>query len=588
MVSHSSSVLPTIGFALASLVFSSSATSAATRAPAYSAGSEVIAKVQDSRIVAVPGSLVKLALWNERSIDGLLTPHYAISQDGRNFAVSTATDYAIMLRRATFDPLVAAPSFDGSLLSAGENLYIVQFVTQPLEEFRQAIVQLGGSIYDYVGNHAYIVKLPGMARAEVGQLPFVRWIDKFHGEYRLDGLIQDGLNGGTLPPTARYNVVVFERGPAQKDLVASRIVAMGGSIDLNYPSGFRFEATLNAEMIVALAGMDEVSFIDPWGEPEHDMDVARQISGATYIEPLGSPLFDGTGVRGEVMDGGAQLSHPEFTAAAGFLPLAAHLAVNSDSHGTSTSGQIFAHGVNPQAKGLLSKGQGFISAYSPAPDRYALTADLVDPTDIYKCVFQSNSWGDPQTTQYTSKSQELDDIIFINDIVICQSMSNTNSQSARPQAWAKNMVSVGGVDHVNTLSKTDDNVSSATYGPAADGRIKPELSHFYDNIFTSTTTSTYTSSFGGTSGATPITAGHFGLFFQMWSQQVFNNPVPVPGGTVFENRCHAMTAKAFMVNNASPYDWTAGGAGAGLTRVKQGWGLADLKNTYDQGDIAPI
>jgi hypothetical protein len=161
-------------------------------------------------------------------------------------------------------------------------------------------------------------------------------------------------------------------------------------------------------------------------------------------------------------------------------------------------------------------------------------------------------------------------------------MSNQNSQLARPQAWAKNIVSVGGVDHVNTLTKSDDNVSTATYGPAADGRLKPELSHFYDNIFTTTTTSSYTATFGGTSGATPITAGYFGLFFQMWSEQVFNNPVPVPGGTVFENRCHAMTAKAMMINNASPYDWTAGGAGAGLTRVRQGWGLVDVKNAYDR------
>ncbi len=42
-----------------------------------------------------------------------------------------------------------------------------------------------------------------------------------------------------------------------------------------------------------------------------------------------------------------------------------------------------------------------------------------------------------------------------------------------------------------------------------------------------------------------------------------------------------MTAKAMMVNQASPYNWTAGGSGAGLTRVKQGWGLADVKNVYD-------
>ncbi len=577
--------LPLLGLALASLVLSPSMASASSSVPIARSSAQPQAAIQESRTIEVPGSTLKLALWNERSKDGLLVAHYAISQNGVDFNFSTATDYSIMLRHATFDPMVGVPDFSKSMLPAGESMYIVQFVTQPLDEFREALVKLGGSIYDYVGNHAYIVRLPGMARADAALLPFVRWIGSFHGEYRVDGLILKGLYDGTLASSARYNVVAFERGSVQKDLIAARIVEMGGSIDLKFPEGFRFEATLSPEMIVALAGMDEVAFIDLWGAPETDMDIARQISGANYIEPLGSPMFDGTGVRGEVMDGGIQspTMHPEFAAAPGFLQVITHGVVSNDSHGTSTWGQIFAHGVNPAARGLLPKGQGYIRDYGDVSEsRYVHTARLVDPAQSFQCVFQSNSWGDPVTTAYTSKSQELDDIIFINDIVICQSMSNQNSQNARPQAWAKNMVSVGGVDHVNTLDKLDDNVSSATFGPAADGRLKPELSHFYDNIFTTNTTSTYTSSFGGTSGATPITAGHFGLFFQMWSQQVFNNSVPNPGGSVFGNRCHAMTAKAFMVNNASPYDWTAGGAGAGLTRVRQGWGLVDLKNTYDR------
>ncbi|MEO6708083.1 MAG: hypothetical protein ABI054_02395, partial [Planctomycetota bacterium] len=423
--------LPTIGLALACWIASPSLAMASNSPSSVSSGGEGQPAPEEIRIVSVPGSTVKLALWNELSKDGGLAPHYAISRDGATFVVSTATDYSIMLRRATFDPLIAAPGFENSLLPAGENLYIVQFVTQPLDEFRAALTQLGGTIYGYVGNHAYIVKLPGMARADAGQLPFVRWIGKLHGEFRLDESILQGLNTGTLAPSAAYNVMVFERGPAQKETVAARIVAMGGRIDTMFASGFRFVATLDAEMIQALAGMDEVAYIDPWGAPETDIDIARQIGGATYIEPLGSPAFDGTGVRGEVMDGGAQFSHPEFVAAAGYLPVLPHNTIegpvpSNDSHGTCTTGEVFAHGtVNTQSKGLLSKAQGFTSSYATSPDRYLLTEDLVDPNDVYKCVFQSNSWGDPQTTQYTIVSAEMDDIIFDHDIVICQSMSNT-------------------------------------------------------------------------------------------------------------------------------------------------------------------
>ena len=79
----------------------------------------------------------------------------------------------------------------------------------------------------------------------------------------------------------------------------------------------------------------------------------------------------------------------------------------------------------------------------------------------------------------------MDDIIWRLDIAIAQSQSNAGTQSSRPQAWAKNIISVGGVYHFNTLSTADDAWSGgASIGPAADGRIKPDVSYWYDSIFT--------------------------------------------------------------------------------------------------------
>ena len=42
------------------------------------------------------------------------------------------------------------------------------------------------------------------------------------------------------------------------------------------------------------------------------------------------------------------------------------------------------------------------------------------------------------------------------------------------------------------------------------------------------------------------------------------------------------TAKAMLVNTADQYNWTGGGPNADLTRVRQGWGMPDLRNMYDQ------
>jgi hypothetical protein len=333
------------------------------------------------------------------------------------------------------------------------------------------------------------------------------------------------------------------------------------------------EATLTADQLLSIANENEVLFIDRWSAPESDMSLVREVSGANFIE--NTTGFKGEGVRAEVMDGGLLTTHTDFQS--GLAPIV-HGTINVDSHGTATYGINFGRGTtNTLARGILPEAQGIIAGYQQMTNRYQHTARLLQ--DPYKAVFQSNSWGSAVTTAYTTVSAEMDDILFINDFTLLNSQSNTGNQTSRPQAWAKNVVSIGGIRHFNTASFTDDRwQGGASIGPAADGRMKPELAHFYDSIHTTNSTSNtaYTTSFGGTSAATPITAGHFGIFFQMWHNGIFGNAT---GASVFESRPHMTTAKAVMINTAVQWDMTI--AGTDVTRARQGFGRVDLTNLYD-------
>src|SRR5262249_40162935 len=113
------------------------------------------------------------------------------------------------------------------------------------------------------------------------------------------------------------------------------------------------------------------------------------------------------------------------------------------------------------------------------------------------------------------------------------------------------------------------------------GRLKPDLSNYYDEINTTSddSDSSYTTNFGGTSGATPITCGNFGLLFQMWADGVFAGAIG-QGRDVFDSRPHAATAKALMINQANQYAFS--GTTHDLTRVHQGWGTASVRNLYTQ------
>ena len=113
---------------------------------------------------------------------------------------------------------------------------------------------------------------------------------------------------------------------------------------------------------------------------------------------------------------------------------------------------------------------------------------------------------------------EMDDAIFRTDLLICQAQGNLGLSAV--SAWAKNVVSVGGIRHYDTLDRLDDRwLNAGGVGPAEDGRIKPDLAFWYDRILTTSNDGDYRTNFGGTSASTPQTAGHFGLMFQMWKER---------------------------------------------------------------------
>ena len=111
------------------------------------------------RTVRVPGSATVLVLWDEVRGD-LAVPHYAISFDGRTLAGRVReTSYAIGLRQE-FDPLQEVPAVHPALLAgAGNTLYLVQFWTVPLEEFRTQIERRGGEVVRFMPSPTHIVRL---------------------------------------------------------------------------------------------------------------------------------------------------------------------------------------------------------------------------------------------------------------------------------------------------------------------------------------------------------------------------------------------------------------------------------------------
>ena len=504
------------------------------------------------------------ARWGSWSRDG-----------GRTWSAPQAFGTDLKLRDGATEPDRPLPAVSPALqLPAAGRLFLVQFRTIGLPEWRQALADAGASVLSFFPHNAHVVRMDPSLVSSLEELDFVERVAPYHPAYRLEPTLRDWALAPQDRSARRVNVVVFEWGSAGKERVLAAARALGARPAAWAPSGHILELWVTPEQLLRVAAHDEVMWVDAWTPSEMDMDLVRTESGANWLEATHG--ICGQGVRGEVMDGGVQQNHPDFDG------IMMHTPADVIDHGTNTYGIIFGNGFrdgdgNAQATGHLPSStgcasQGIFADYDNVTDRFAHTQQLKQSP--YFASFQSNSWGNALTTAYTSISQQMDDIIWRLDIAITQSQSNAGTRQSRPQAWAKNIISVGGVRHFNTLSTLDDSwTNGASIGPADDGRIKPDISYWYDGIFTTTTGSGYTSGFGGTSAATPESAGVLGLIVQMWSDNVWGtNPT---GTTVFERQPHASTIKALMINNTWQYPFV--GTGHDLTRVHQGWGRPNAR-----------
>jgi len=503
-----------------------------------------------------------------------------IERPGRAPVALPQADGLLRLRSGTFDPRTGEPGFPTVLgVPANARLFAVQFHTALVPEFRAEIEQLGLEVVAYWPQSAYLVRGDRGAALALAQRPFVRWINAVAAGHKLEPVLAAAFtrNAGPQPATIDCNVVLASK--SDRNRVVHAVEDIGGQV-LNANDGSVYiTARLSLAQIAALCARDEVLWVDRDSPIGVDMNFARMQGGANTVEFSGG--FVGTGIRAHVLEG-VQQTHRDWTRPV----LVQHDGL--EAHGHCTGMIVGGNGAgNTNARGLLPDAQIVESSVFSwgTLSRYSVTAQALDPTGPFRVMQATASWGHAATLDYTSVTADLDSVLFEFDLATTQSQSNTGSQMSRPQAWAKNVISVGGVWHYDNANPADDTwaragASAASIGPASDGRIKPDLCAYFDAVGCGDlmgtdgySVSDYTSSFGGTSAATPIVNGFLGLAQQMFTDGAFGHRLPLPAVAAnrFWNKPHMTTAKALLCSTASSYAFS--GATHDLARTHQGWGF---------------
>ncbi|MCA9277743.1 MAG: peptidase S8 [Phycisphaeraceae bacterium] len=538
--------------------------------------------ISNAKSTVIPGSTTTVITWEEGA-----TSYYAVSFDGSTLAGRVRdTGNQVRLRYASFDPVNGqAPAVNPALRADANNtVYLVQLNSVSTDAARDAITAAGGEVVRFLADNTHIVRADANSIAAINNMPMVRWTGAFHPAYRLDDAASAFAMSTEESTAQRWTIQVYQPFGAEQEVVAEAIRNAGGFVHYTTSDEtYLFDATLTPSQLAMVAHMNEVAFVDAWGGPgEWDMDIGRQVLGSAYVQS-GVLDFEGSGLNGEIFDTETPDTNPEWNAATGGNGVIHHGPNgNSGTHGSSCFGICFARGVSPQYKGHMPEGQGIFFHYAKSTSfggtygtRLQIAQESIDPAGPYRSVFQTSSVGNNRTASYTNLSAEMDNVLFLTNYLHCQSQSNAGNTQSRPEAWAKNILSGGAVQHNNSANPATYGISGASTGPATDGRVKPTLAGFYDSIATTSSTG-YTSGFGGTSGGTPMVCGTVGIFFEMWHRQVWPAANPNPGATIFDDAPGITTAKVAMIATARRLSQ--------LERRRQGWGLPNLQKLYDLKD----
>ncbi len=485
---------------------------------------------------------------------------------------AAAADGVILLKYGSFTPQTGAPDVPAELRAATGDPAILVHVARPLtSDELGSLEQTGVSILGYLPQFTYIICASADALTRLKSLPLVRWTGPFHPAYKIEaGLLDCGEE------RVEVNISLFpelHRRDGGKSF-DKRLFDLGGKMVLDERDlAGAARVKISPSAIGDLAALPAVRWIDRCHPPSLYMNHIRTGMG---VEDAALGGFSGAGIAGEVKEGGFDSMHQDF---GNLIDIDGSPAV--DPHGTCTFGIVFGDGSgNPMATGMMSEGDGIFCDW--AIGRYASVNNL---RSNWNGVFQSCSWGVTNNGEYTNDSRQNDQAVNEFEVSMLYAAGNggITPVTISTDSAAKNVIAVGGVYHQDTATLDDDQWerhgggATPAQGPAADGRIKPDLVAAFDKTFTTDWTGEdgyspgdYHDDFGGTSGATPIVAGAVGLTCQMFKENHFgNNPAGVLPG--------AATAKALLIANAHQYSLDA------AERLQQGWGLAHVGRMYEAG-----
>lgn len=421
-------------------------------------------------------------------------------------------DYTLKLKNGDVTLNASNPSMKLSELkeSLSSQYIILQFTQVPTNDEKVQLSKNGITLLEYIPLNAFIAEIDNASNTSLKELN-IRGAIPFLEAYKYSAALTNEENPEYAINGNKIDLIVEAHLNVAKKDFNNLIQNKGADILYEDPSGEYIEIRINRNRISDLANESIVKSIDyiP-APPEKEDQRGRTLHRGNMLDsehPLGRK-YDGTGVSVAIADDGPIGPHIDIKGRVTQISSAAN-----GSHGDMTTGITMGAGnLNPDYRGMATG--AYLYYYDIGG--YPHIAGAVNNLNIRDVVITSTSYSEGCNAGYTATTRVVDQQTRQNPTLLhVFSAGNSASSTCGGNAYGagtpwgtitggrkqgKATIATGNLEYNSALT------ASSSRGPAADGRIKPDICSNGTNQMSTAQDNNYQVG-GGTSAAAPGIAG---------------------------------------------------------------------------------
>ena len=395
---------------------------------------------------------------------------------------------------------------------------VIQFSSIPNNNTKELIEKNGITLLSYLPEKAYFVSFAYNTSIEaIKNIPNIRGLYNVLPEYK----IHPKLSNNKFPDYIYSGSEILIVASFYKNIDRNKAINELEELNFNIIDDNKERNVITLKIktneISILSNQTFISFIEPIDPTSvAENKTAKTLHRSNYINsPLNNGLhYDGTGVNVMMQDDGTIGPHIDYQGRED----QSNLTTNSGDHGDHVAGTIMGAGnLDPQAEGMAPG--AFLYVFSSANTNYNSVPAMYQNQNL---VITSKSYSNGCNAGYTTLTNQLDQQVRnYPSLIHVFSAGNSGTSDCGYGAGASWGNITGGhkagknVLCVGNLTENDVIANSSSRGPAADGRIKPDICAKGTNVYSTIDGNTYANK-TGTSMSCPGIAGNVTQLYHVY------------------------------------------------------------------------